>query len=495
MNRREFLGFAAGSAVAAMIPSSGCQSELAGSPSARAKRPNIVFILADDLGYGDLGCYAQKKINTPNLDRMAAEGIRFTQHYSGSTVCAPARCTLMTGLHTGHAYIRGNYMMDHVKFQGDLPIPSNTVTIAKILKKAGYKTGVVGKWGLGGPGTAGAPNKQGFDYFFGYLDQIHAHSYYPSYLWRNHQMVNLEGNRDEARQTYSHDLIAKEALAFVDRNKQRPFFLYLAYTIPHAELAVPPDSLNQYEGKFPEKPFEAGNYAAQKTPHAAFAAMVSRMDRDIGRLFAKLKELQLDESTIVLFSSDNGPHKEGGADPQFFKSSGPLRGIKRDLYEGGIRVPMIARWPGKIKQASLSHHISAFWDFMPTACEIAGVKSPKRIDGISYLPALLAKEQTQHKYLYWEFFSYDWNWKPGQTDTPRNKLETQAVRMGNYKAVRPNVYEDPDGPIELYDLSKDIGENHNIADEHLQIVAKIEHYLKTARTPSDHFPTPKKCRK
>ena len=491
LNRREFLSLAAGGAVTAVIPSGSYGSEFAGSKDA-SKRPNIIFILADDLGYGDLGCYGQEKIKTPNLNRMAAEGMRFTQHYAGSTVCAPSRCALITGLHCGHTYVRGNYLMDHVKFEGDLPIPPDTVTLAKILKRAAYTTGIVGKWGLGGPGTTGIPNKQGFDYFFGYLDQIRAHTYYPDYLWRNEEKVYLEGNRDGQRGTYSHDLITEEALEFVDRNRQKPFFLYLAYTIPHAELAVPADSLKQYKGKFPEEQFEGGNYRAQKTPRAAFAAMVSRMDRDIGRLFAKLKQLRIDENTIVFFTSDNGPHHEGGAGPNFFNSSGPLRGIKRDLYEGGIRVPMLARWPQKIKPGSVSDHISAFWDFLPTTCELAGVNPPDGIDGISYLPTLLQKEQKQHEYLYWEFFRYNWNWKQGQKDPPKNRMDKQALRMGDWKAVRLNVYKNPDAPVELYNLKDDIGEKHNVAAQYPKIVAKIEKYLKTTRTPSKYFPMPEK---
>ena len=488
INRREFLTMAAGGAAAAMMPSCSYNNESADSDGA-SKRPNIIFILADDLGYGDLGCYGQQKIRTPSLDRMSAEGIRFTQHYAGSTVCAPSRCALMTGLHTGHTYVRGNYLTNHVKFEGDLPIPSDTLTVAELLKKAGYATAIIGKWGLGGPGTTGVPNKQGFDYFFGYLDQIHAHSYYPAYLWRNEAKVELEGNRNGRRNTYSHDLITREALEFVERNKQQPFFLYLAYTIPHAELLVPEDSLKQYKGKFPEEPFAGNGYSAQDKPKAAFAAMVSRMDRDIGRLFIKLKELGIDEDTIVLFSSDNGSAKEGGADPWFFNSTGPLRGLKRDLYEGGIRVPMLVRWPGEIKAGSVSEHISAFWDFLPTACELAKVNPPDGIDGISCLPELLGKKQKQHKYLYWEFFSYNWSWQSGRSEQWRNRFESQAVRMGDFKAVRLNVYENPDAPIELYNLRNDIGEKFDIAEQHPEIVVKIQEYIKTARTASKYFPS------
>ncbi len=492
--RREFLTSTSLAAVSAGAFSLLQSCISMNQPTSVKKQPNIIFILADDLGYGDLGCYGQKKIKTPNLDRMAAEGMRFTQHYAGSTVCAPSRCALMTGLHTGHAFVRGNYLLDHDLFEGDLPIPLDSVTVAKVLKEADYATGIVGKWGLGGRGTRGVPNKQGFDYFFGYLDQIRAHSYYPNYLWRKEEKVDLKENHKGQRGTYSHDLITKEALQFVERNKQGPFFLYLAYTIPHAELAVPEDSLEQYKGKFPEKPFEGGNYNAQKTPRATYAGMVSRMDRDIGRLFAKLKELRIDENTVVFFSSDNGPHKEGGIGPDFFNSVGPLRGLKRDLYEGGIRVPMLAHWPGKIKPGSASDHVSTFWDFLPTACELVGLKPLGEIDGISYLPTLLGKKQKQHKFLYWEFSRYNWNWKSGQKRPPRNWLESQAVRLGDWKGIRLNIYENPDGPIELYNLKNDIGEKHNVAEHHPKIVAKIEKYLKTTRTPSRHFPV-RKARK
>lgn len=465
--RREFLtstSLAAISAGASSILQS-CVS-IGTVSDVNKQKPNIIFILADDLGYGDLGCYGQQKIQTPNLNQMAAEGMRFTQHYAGSTVCAPSRCALMTGLHTGHCVIRGNALV---------PLRPADVTVAQLLKKARYTTGLIGKWGLGEADSTGIPRKKGFDYFFGYLNQAHAHTYYPSYLWRNEEKVELESNVAGQKGTYSHDLLTDEALQFVERNRRQPFFLYLAYTIPHAELAVPEDSLKQYEGKFPEKPFEGGHYAAQKTPRAAFAAMVSRMDRDIGQLFDKLKEFGIDENTIVFFSSDNGPHKEGGADPDFFNSAGPLRGIKRDLYEGGIRVPMLARWPGKIKPASVSDHISAFWDFLSTCTELAGIKTPDNIDGISMAPMLLGRpeQQKKHRFLYWEF---------------HEQGGKQAVRMGGWKAVKLNVHKDPDSPIELYNLKNDIGENHNIADQYPEIVTKIKKLLKTARTPSKYFP-------
>ncbi|UCG58601.1 MAG: arylsulfatase [Phycisphaerales bacterium] len=464
LDRRQFLRHVGLSLAGLSV--SGC-SEAAKTAARRSVggRPNIIYILADDLGYGDLGCYGQAKIKTPNIDRMAAEGMRFTQHYSGSTVCAPSRCCLMTGLHTGHAYIRGNR---EIQPEGQEPIRADTVTVGKLLKRAGYITGMVGKWGLGSPGSEGVPNRQGFDYFFGHLCQREAHFYYPPHLWRNEEKIVLEGN-DRKKQTgrYSHDLMTDEVLAFIRRNKARPFFLYVPYTIPHAELAVPEDSLSQYEGKFPEKPFPGNHYGAQPRPHTVFAAMVSRLDRDVGKILALLRELRIDDRTLVMFTSDNGPHREGGADPGFFQSSGPLRGIKRDLYEGGIRVPLVARWPGKIGPHTVSHHVSAFWDFLPTACELAGVKSPEGIDGISMMPTLLGgpAKQQKHKFLYWEF---------------HERGSKQAVRMGRWKAVRFGT----GGKLELYDLDNDIGEANDVAAEQPEIVAKIEAYLVEARTES-----------
>ena len=353
-NRREFLKSVSLAAVSAGAPSllQGCAA-IGQKTRTAERRPNIIFILADDLGYGDIGCYGQKTIQTPNIDRMAAYGMRFTDHYAGSTVCAPSRCCLMTGLHTGHAFIRGN---------DRIPLRPSDVTIAKLLKQAGYTTSIVGKWGLGEPQTTGIPNRQGFDYWFGYLNQQHAHNYYPKYLWRNEEQVLLKnevrdvnppGGVATKRVEYSHDLFTAEALEFVEKNKDGTFFLYLAYTIPHAN-----NEAGQEGMEVPSlEPYADENWPG---PQRAHAAMITRMDRDIGRLFAKLKELYLDENTLVIFTGDNGPHKEGGADPAFFNSFGPLRGYKRDLYEGGIRVPMIARWPGKIKEGSESHHVSAF---------------------------------------------------------------------------------------------------------------------------------------
>ncbi|UCC96941.1 MAG: arylsulfatase, partial [Phycisphaerales bacterium] len=422
------------------------------------KKPNIIFILADDLGYGDLGCYGQERIQTPNIDRMAAEGMRFTDHYAGSTVCAPSRCSLMTGVHTGHTYVRGNREM---KPMGQLPLRPDTVTIPRLLKKAGYATALTGKWGLGGPGSTGTPNRQGFDYFFGYLCQRHAHNYYPEFLFRNEERVPLVGNKvaepraDGAgvafeRAQYSHDLIAAEALEFIKKNKDKPFFLYLAATLPHA---------NNEAGKNGMEVPDYGIYRHRSwpEPQKGHAAMISRLDRDVGRVMETLKKLGIDEKTLILFTSDNGPHREGGADPEFFDSNGPLRGYKRDLYEGGVRVPLIARWPGRIKAGAVSHHVCAFWDFMPTFAELAGIDGLGPIDGISMLPTLLGRpgRQRQHEFLYWEF---------------HEKGSKQAVRMGDWKAVRFGA----EGELELYNLKEDIGEKRNLARRNPEIVARIE---------------------
>ncbi len=441
---------------------------LAASGSVQAqnekRQPNIIFILADDLGYGDLGCYGQKKIKTPNLDQLAARGMRFTQFYSGSTVCAPSRSALMQGQHTGHCTVRGNALV---------PLRPEDVTVATLLKRLGYVTGLVGKWGLGEPGTSGAPNRQGFDYFFGYLNQHHAHNSYPDYLWRNEEKIAIEGNvvKDNVaskKAVYSQDLFQKEALAFIEKNKAKPFFLYYAVTIPHA---------NNERGKLEKNGMEVPSdepYSKEPWPQPQknHAAMITYLDRDIGKLMDRLRELGLEEDTIVVFSSDNGPHREGGGDPSFFQSAGPLRGFKRSLHDGGVRVPFVVCWPGRVKPGSSSDHIGAFWDFLPTAVEVAGGKTPDKIDGISFLPTLLGKEQKQHDFLYWEFFEGGFQ---------------QAARMGKWKAIRPKL----GGPLELYDLEKDIGETTDIAARHADVVARIEECLRHARTESPFFPVKK----
>jgi arylsulfatase A len=412
--------------------------------SAAPAKPNVIFILADDLGYGDVGCYGQKFIRTPNIDKLAAEGMRFTQTYSGATVCAPSRCALMTGLHGGHAFIRGN---QEIKPEGQQPMPADTFTVAHLMKKAGYTTGLIGKWGLGYPGSTSTPDKMGFDYFFGYNCQREAHEYYPEHLWRNNEKVILNGR------SYSHDLMATEALDFVRRNRTRPFFLYLAFTIPHSKMQVP----------------EIGQYESEPWPEnlKKLAAMISRMDRDIGRLIALLKELNLDDRTLVTFASDNGPHAEGGVERKnLFHSAGPLRGIKRDLYEGGIRVPMIARWPGKIKPGVVSQQVWAFWDYLPTMAELTGQPAPAGLDGISILPALLEGKAIEHPPLYFEFHERGF---------------TQAARIGDWKAVRPGLAR----PLELYDLKTDLAEADDVAAQRPDVVKRFEDYLKTARVESE----------
>jgi arylsulfatase A-like enzyme len=429
-----------------------------------ARKPNIVFILADDLGYGDLGCYGQKLIQTPHLDRLAAEGMRFTQCYAGSTVCAPSRCALMTGQHTGHCIVRGN---------ANVPLRPQDRTVAELLKEAGYATGLVGKWGLGEAGTTGVPNRKGFDSFYGFLNQTHAHNYYPDFLWRNEEKVPLAGNVESSvkgvaaqRAQYVPDLFAREALEFVEKHRDRPFFLYYATTIPHAN-----NERTRAEGNGEEVPSDAP-YSDRPwpPPEKNKAAMITRLDADVGRLMAKLKELKLDDNTVVFFTSDNGPHKEGGNKPEFFQSSGPLRGIKRDLYEGGIRMPMIVRWPGRIKAGAVSDFVWAFWDFLPTAAELAGVKPPAGIDGYSVAPVLLGDSLPKsHLYLYWEFHEGG---------------SKQAVRFGDWKAVRLK----PGGPVELYDLKADIGEQHNVAAQHPDVVARADEYIKQARTESERWP-------
>ena len=439
---------------------------IASNPT-EAAPPNIIFIMADDLGYGELGCFGQTKINTPHLDRMAAQGMRCTQVYSGSTVCAPTRCCLMTGLHTGHARVRGNGGIN-----GRVSLEPEDITIAEVLRTAGYRTGIVGKWGLGEPGTAGIPNDQGFDFWFGYLNQKNAHFYYPPFLWKNREKIFLEQNADGRKDAYSHDLMTNEVLAFIRRNRGGPFFLYLAYTIPHAEIVVPEDSLKEYHGKFPETPYPGAHYGAQPEPNAALAGMITRMDRDVGRLFALLEELKLDGHTIVFFTSDNGPVSVGGRDHKFFNAAGGLRGAKGSLYEGGIRVPTIVRWPGHIQPGSVNDTAWAHWDVLPTCAEIAGIEPPKGIDGVSLLPTLKGKDQPQldDRFLYWEY--------------GRNEKFTQAVRKGDWKAIRIGF----EGPIVLYNLKTDVAETTDVASQHPDIVAQIEHYLATARTESKDFP-------
>jgi arylsulfatase A len=439
-----------------------------------ADRPNIVFILADDLGWADLGCYGGRKIHTPSIDRLAAEGIRFTQHYSGNAVCAPSRCCLMTGKHPGHAFIRNNR---EVQPEGQFPIPSDTVTIAKLLKAHGYATAAIGKWGLGPPGSDGDPTRQGFDLFFGYNCQRQAHNFYPRYLWRNDQQIMLDGN-DAGRtgKQYSHDLMEAEALTFIRDHRAGPFFLYLPFTIPHLALQVPDDSLAEYAGQWDDPPYGGDKgYQPHETPRAAYAAMITRMDRSVGRIAELIRRLGLDERTVVFFSSDNGPAplNVGGADSKFFESAGALRGLKGELYEGGIRTPLIARWPNTIPSGSTSDLPSAFWDLLPTLCEIAGAPVPDGIDGNSLLGVLRGAQPTKrHDFLYWEFAGYG-----GQ----------QAVRMGDWKGIRTNL-NNRLSKTELYDLASDSNETHDVASEHPDLVSRIERIMRDEHVVSESFP-------
>ncbi|MEW5976677.1 MAG: arylsulfatase [Acidobacteriota bacterium] len=437
-------------------------------------KPNIIFILADDLGYAELGSYGQKKIRTPHLDRMAKEGMRFTQFYAGNAVCAPSRCVLMTGRHGGHAFIHNNR---EVEPEGQHPIPEEAVTVAELLKDQGYATAAMGKWGLGPPGSTGDPNRQGFDEFFGYNCQRQAHNFYPRYLWKNDAKVSLQGN--EAGLTgavYSHDVIELQAQTFIRKNQDKPFFLYLPFTIPHLALQVPEDSLKAYLGLWEDPPYDGGKgYLPHPHPRAAYAAMVTRLDRTVGRILELLKELGLEDKTLVMFSSDNGPTYDrlGGSDSEFFESAGPFRGLKGSLYEGGIRVPFLARWTGRIAAGAVNDLPLAFYDLLPTLCEVAGSPVPDNLDGVSFLPTLLSNSgQKPHLFLYWEFSGYG-----GQ----------QALRLGDWKGVRQNL---ETGVIdtELYNLARDPGETQNLAELYPEIVRRIESLMADNHQPSTWFP-------
>ncbi|QDT37300.1 arylsulfatase [Stratiformator vulcanicus] len=428
-----------------------------------ADKPNIIFILADDLGYGDLGCYGQTNFETPRIDEMAGEGMKFTDFYAGSTVCAPSRCVLMTGMHTGHCRIRGNAMY---------PLEPGDVTIAEVLQDAGYKTGLFGKWGLGEEGSTGVPNKQGFNEFFGYLNQHHAHNYYPTFLYRNQERISVDnvvpdedsrgGGVASEKNVYSHDLIAENALDFIEQSKDEPFFLYMAVTLPHANNQGGPRGMEVPDlGEFADRDWPE--------PQKGLAAMIQKLDTDVGRVLDKLAELDIDDETIVLFTSDNGPHNEGGNRSEYFDSNGPLRGLKRALYEGGIRVPMIARWPGKIEAGSVTDHASYFGDFFATAAELSGASVPEDLglDSVSFAPTLLGEsDQPESNYLYWEFYE-----QGGR----------KAVRKGKWKAIRQPWDAEK---LELYNLREDIGEDHDVAGEHPEIVAEMEGLMKESHVPS-----------
>jgi arylsulfatase A-like enzyme len=471
------------------------------TPAPAEERPNIVLIMADDLGYSELGSYGQKLIQTPHLDQLAKEGMRFTRNYAGNAVCAPSRCVLMTGKHPGHAWVRNN---SEVKPEGQRPIPESEVTIAEILQSAGYVTGAFGKWGLGNPGSVGDPNNQGFDRFFGYNCQRHAHSYYPSYLWSDDKRIELNNNppvpghasladgadpADPASydifkgQDYAPDRINEQALAFIRENRERPFFLYYPTVIPHVALHVPDEELKPYLAKkWEDPPFTraAGyGYTPHFTPRAAYASMITRMDRYVGRILDLLKELELEENTIVVFTSDNGTtHLKQEVDYDFFQSVKPLRGLKGSLYEGGIRVPLIVRWPGKVKAGSTSSFMTGLEDWLPTLLAMTGLedKTPDDIDGISIAATLSSHRQARRPFLYREFSGYG-----GQ----------QAVWMANWKGIRQNMLRKNNAnplKIELYNLATDIGESKDVAAENPQVVAQIRQLMKEQHLPSELFP-------
>lgn len=441
--------------------------------------PNVIYILADDAGYGDLSCYGQTKFKTPNIDRLAKEGLRFTSHYSGSTVCAPSRSVLLTGLHTGHTPIRANL---EIFPEGQHPLPDSLFNLAKMFKSGGYTTGIFGKWGLGYPGSEGDPINQGFDEFYGYNCQRFGHHYYPYQLWENNTKIILEENNGTKKGQYAPSLIHEKALNFIEKNQANPFFLYIPTIIPHAELVAPEYKMAKYRGKFGEEvpyigleegeDFRKGPYQSQKEPRAAFAAMMSLLDDQVGDIVQKVKDLGLADNTLIIFTSDNGPHREAGGDPDYFDGNGPFRGYKESLYEGGIRVPMIAYWLGKITPDT-TNHISAFWDILPTMADLIGQQLPGKVDGVSFLPTLLNNGiQKQHEYLYWEF---------------HEQGGIQAVRKGNLKAVRNNVLVDPDSEPELYDLSIDIEESINIASKYPEIIKEMDSIMTAASIPSPVF--------
>ena len=443
-------------------------------------KPNVIFILADDLGYADLSCLGQNKFSTPNIDSLASLGMMFTQHYSGSSVSAPSRSCLITGQHTGHTVIRGN---KELPVEGQHPLPSDTYTIFKMLKDNGYKTSVFGKWGLGAPDTEGAPQNQNVDEFFGYNCQRQAHNYYPYHLWHNGEKIMLDGNKDKNENDYAPYIIHKEAIDFIKENKDTTFFMWYTSVLPHAELKVPEKELESFVGR-PELELERsyagcdegmyyknGGYGSQQYTHAAFAAMVSILDKQVGDICRTLDSLGIADNTIIVFTSDNGPHQEGGADPDFFDGNGELRGYKRDLYDGGIRVPMIIKWNGKVAENTKSDHMSAFWDFLPTMAEIIGAEIPENIDGISFLPELTScGEQKKHDYLYWEFHENNGR---------------QAIRQGDWKAVKYDVHND--GKIELYNIKDDVAEEVDVAEKYPDKVAEMDSLMKVSRVDSDLF--------
>ncbi len=492
--------------IGAMILITSC----ANSSSEKQQKPNIIYILADDLGYGDLGVYGQEEIETPNIDQLAKDGMKFTQHYSGAPVCAPSRCVLLTGKHLGHSLVRGNdewakrdkvwdyrAVIADSTLEGQFPIPAGTITLGRLLQQAGYTTAVVGKWGLGAPQTDGVPNKQGFDYFFGYNCQRQAHTYYSVHLWENDHRVHLN-NDTVAPSTkfpegtdpydlasyapyelneYSPDVMFGRITRFIDENRENPFFLYWASPIPHVALQAPKRWVNYYVKKFGNEEPYLGNhgYFPSRYPHATYAAMVSYLDENVGKLVKQLKDLDIYDNTLIVFTSDNGPTYNGGTDSPWFDSARPFRSDfgrgKGFVYEGGIREPMIAEWLGKIKPGTVSDHISVFYDVLPTLCDIAGIEKPKDVDGISFLPTLLGEKQKKHGYLYWEYPEYG-----GEL----------AVRMGKWKAVCLDVRKKNNYTFELYNLDEDLTETTDIAAQHPDIIKKVKEIVEREHVQSSN---------
>ncbi len=434
---------------------------------APATRPNIIFILSDDLGYGELSSHGQTRYETPHLDRLAAEGVRFTNHYAGAAICAPSRAALMTGRHTGHTQVRNNFGTLEGRTGQRIPLSADETTVGEMLQRAGYRTALIGKWGLGEEGSGHEPWKRGFDFFYGFINQAHAHNHYPEFLYRNEAKEPLIPNYSNEERVYANDRFTEEALTFIEAQRERPFYLQLSYTTPHGDLKCPADSVAEVKARYPHLAVEGLD---PKIP--IFAAMVTRLDRDVGRIMSRLKDLGLDERTLVIFTSDNGAHDEDGKNNEYFNASGDLRGIKRDLYEGGIRVPFLARWPGRIQPGRTSDHISAFWDFLPTAAELAGARLPdSAIDGISYRRTLFGEPgQETHAHLYWESLI--------------GREGRQAMRAGEWKLLRNGQ----EAPWELYRLTDDIGEARNLANDHPDLVNRLAAQLASARTESPHFP-------
>lgn len=453
----------------------------------KSTKPNIIYIYADDLGYGELGCYGQAYIQTPHLDQLATEGLRFTQHYASAPVCAPSRCALLTGKHTGHCYIRGNYELggfEDEKEGGQMPLNPGAYTIGNMLQQIGYRTACVGKWGLGMANTTGSPNRQGFDFFYGYLCQKQAHNFYPTHLWKNGQRDTLQNtyiavhkkmppgddNYDYYRgQEYAPDKLTQQASEFIKENRKQPFFLYLSYTLPHLSLQAPVSAVNAYVGKFKEQPYRGEHgYASTPYPTSTYAAMITYLDQQVRAIRKLLKDTGLDDNTLIMFSSDNGATFVKCVDVDFFKSTANLKGLKMEVYEGGIRVPMIAYWKGRIKAGQVSNHISAQYDVMATLAELTGAKAAPDTDGLSFAPTLLGKNQRPHEHLFFEY--------------PENGGQL-AIRIGNWKGVKRNVKKNPRTPWELYDLSQDPKETRDVASQNPLITSRLDAILKQEHTP------------